>query len=114
CRKKNQMIRQVTEEHDRKIYEANHEQLRSGWNNPWPHICLSHETHELDERNCTKKARDRYSVDLRLKSPRLSAYFVDHFTERPTPQISLHCFSPLQRGTADTETTRGLRLGRRR
>src|SRR5439155_13601058 len=54
CRKKNQMVRQMSEEHDNKVCQANYEQLRNRWNNSWPHIPLAHETHEVHERKSTK------------------------------------------------------------
>ena len=40
CRKKNQMIRQMSEEHQNKICEANYEQLPGSWNNLWSQIYL--------------------------------------------------------------------------
>jgi hypothetical protein len=61
------MVRQMSEEHDSKIYEAKYEQLPSCWNNSWPHISSAHETHEAHERKSTRKVMKRYSVDLRRK-----------------------------------------------
>ena len=61
------MIRQMSEEHDNKVCQANYEQLPNRWNNSWPHIPLAHETHEVHERASTKKVIKRYAVDLRLE-----------------------------------------------
>jgi hypothetical protein len=54
-RKKNQMVRQMSEEHDNKVCQANYEQLPNRWNNSWPHIPLAHETHEVHETKSANK-----------------------------------------------------------
>src|SRR5438094_10233667 len=61
------MVRQMSEEHENKVCQANYEQLPNCWNNSWPHIPLAHETHEVHERKSTKKVIKGYAVNLRLK-----------------------------------------------
>jgi hypothetical protein len=59
------MVRQMSEEHDNKVCQANYAQLPNRWNNSWPHIPLAHKTHEVHERKSTKKVMQRSFVDLR-------------------------------------------------
>jgi hypothetical protein len=68
CRKKNQMVRQMSEDHDKNVCEAKYEQPPTRWNNSWPHILLAHETHEVHERKSIKKVMKRDHVDLRFEN----------------------------------------------
>src|SRR4029077_4752801 len=69
CREKNQVVRQVSEEHYNKVCEANYKQLPNRWNNSWPHnfACLVGQSYcsRSTLADLARKARTRVSYSCR-------------------------------------------------